>query len=71
MDINSKNGVVPAAIERIIAERGLKKNVIAARSKMSDQMFSDMLNGRRLIKAVDIVAISKALDVMPNDLFSE
>lgn len=70
MDIAAMNSVVPAAIERIIRERGIKKSVVAVRANMSNQMFSDMLNGRRLIKPCDIVAISKALDVTPNDLFA-
>ena len=71
MDITAMNSIVPAAIERIIKERGLKKNVVAARANMSTQMFSDILNGRRLIKPSDIIALSHALDVMPNDLFTE
>lgn len=71
MDIAAMNSVVPAAIERIIRERGIKKSVVAVRANMSNQMFSDILNGRRLIKPCDVVAISRALDVMPNDLFTE
>ena len=71
MDITAMNSIVPAAIERIIKERGLKKNVVAARANMSTQMFSDILNGRRLIKPSNIIALSHALDVMPNDLFTE
>ena len=70
MDIATMNSVVPEAIERIISERGIKKSVVAARANMSTQMFSDILNGRRLIKPSDIVAISRALDTTPNDLFS-
>ena len=69
MDIASMNSVVPAAIERIVREQGIKKSVVAARANMSTQMFSDILNGRRLIKPNDILMISRALDVMPNDLF--
>lgn len=71
MNITAMNSVVPASIERIVEQTGLKKCVVAARANMSNQMFSDMLNGRRLIKPCDIVAISKALDVTPNDLFTE
>lgn len=56
---------------RIIKAKGMKQCAVAERVGVSNQMFSDMLNGRRLIKPCDIVAISKALDVTPNDLFME
>lgn len=69
MDIATMNSIVPAAIERIIDQRGIKKCVVAARANMTPQMFNDMLNGRRLIKASDIVMLAQALDVTPNELF--
>ena len=69
MNIATMNSTVPAAIERIIDQRGMKKCVVAARANMTPQMFNDMLNGRRLIKASDIVMIAQALDVTPNELF--
>ena len=49
----------------------MKQCAVAERVGVTNQMFSDMLNGRRLIKPCDIVAISKALDVTPNDLFKQ
>ena len=70
MDIASMNSTVPAAIERIIEQRGIKKCVVAARANMTPQMFNDMLNGRRLIKANDIALIAQALEVTPNELFA-
>lgn len=69
MNISAMNSTVPAAIERIINQRGMKKCVVAARANMTPQMFNDMLNGRRLIKASDIVMIAQALEVTPNELF--
>lgn len=69
MNISTMNSTVPAAIERIINQRGMKKCVVAARANMTPQMFNDMLNGRRLIKASDIVMIAQALGVTPNELF--
>lgn len=69
MNISTMNSTVPAAIERIINQRGMKKCVVAARANMTPQMFNDMLNGRRLIKASDIVMIAQALEVTPNELF--
>ncbi len=58
-------------IERIISERGLKKKYVAAKAGYSPQQFSEMLGGKRCIKADDISSLSKALGVSPNDLFSE
>jgi len=69
MNISTMNSIVPAAIERIIEKRGMKKCVVAARANMTPQILNDMLNGRRLIKASDIVMIAQALDVTPNELF--
>lgn len=69
MSIANMNATVPIAVIRIIGERGLKQGAVAERAGMSNQMLSDMLNGRRLIKARDVLALAKALDVTPNDLF--
>ena len=69
-NISYQNGNVPGAVAHIIADRGMKQCVVAERMGVSPQAFNDMLNGRRLIKPVDIVNMAKALDVTPNDLFS-
>lgn len=69
MNIATMNSVVPDAIERIINEKGMKKCVVAARADLTPQELADMLNGRKLIKAKDIVNISAALNVAPSDLF--
>lgn len=69
MSIANMNATVPLAVNRIIGERGLKQRAVAEMAGMSNQMLSDMLNGRRLIKARDVLALAKALDVTPNDLF--
>lgn len=58
-------------IERIIAEHGLKKKYVAAKAGYSPQQFSEMLRGKRVIKAEDISLLSHALEVSPNELFSE
>ena len=69
MSIAAMNATVPIAVNRIITERGLKQTAVAKMAGMSDQTLSDMLNGRRLIKAKDVLALAHALDVTPNDLF--
>lgn len=57
--------------KRIISSRGLKNRAIAKRAGYSEQQFSAMLNGRKIIKDCDVAAISNALGVTPNDLFDE
>lgn len=71
MTIEEKNYTIPKAITRIINERGMKQKAVAERSGMTEQQFTAIIKGRKLLNPVDIVAISKALDVQPNDLFSE
>lgn len=69
MDIAYLNANVPENIKRIITEKGLKRCVVAKKAGCTSQMFSDILAGRRLIKASEIAGIAKTLDVTPNDLF--
>ena len=56
-------------VRRIIRDRGLKHRAVASRAGFSEQQFSSILNRRRVIKDIDVIAIAKALDVTPNDLF--
>lgn len=53
---------------RIIAEKGLKNGAVAARAGYSEKQFSAILCKRRVVKDVDIIAISEALGVTPNEL---
>ena len=56
-------------IEMVIAEKGLLKKCVAKKAGFSENSFSDMLHGRKIIKADYIPRIANALDVEPNDLF--
>lgn len=69
MDIREMNANVPLAIGQLIKDRGMKQKAVAERSGLSQQELCDMLNGRRIIKVCDIVAIANALNAQPNDLF--
>jgi len=60
---------VAIGIKHLITERGLIQRVVAERAGYTEQQFSDMLNDRKTIKAVDIVPISKALGVTVQDVF--
>lgn len=57
--------------KRIINEKGLKNRAVAARAGFSEKQFSALLNQRRVIRDVDVIAIANALDVTPNDLFGQ
>lgn len=67
--ITEANGKLPNNIDRLIKEHCLKKQEISNRLGLSAKKFSDMLNGRRIIRAIDILEISKLLGVTPNDIF--
>ena len=60
---------ITKTINRIIAERGLKKQSVAREIGITPQQFSAMLSGRRIIKVEDISALCDALEISPNELF--
>ncbi|WP_289301636.1 helix-turn-helix domain-containing protein [Sporofaciens musculi] len=69
-DIQTSNSVVAENLKHHITDRGLKQSAIAQKSGFTNQEFSDMLNGRRLMRAIDISNIINALDgVDANILF--
>lgn len=56
---------------RIIAERGLKNRAVAERAGFSENQFSAILNKRRVVRDIDVIAIAQALGVTPNELFAD
>ena len=60
---------MPDNIKRVISSKGLLQGAVAKACGMSKQQFSDLLNGRRLIKPCDALAVCKALNVTPDELF--
>ena len=54
---------------RIIKELGLKNAAVAEWIGYSKQQFSDMLNGRKIIRPCDALAIANVLGVTMNDLY--
>lgn len=66
MDARAK---IVANIRALIKAQGLKQNAVALRSGFKEQEFSNMLNGRKEIKAEYIPAIATALGVTPNDIY--
>lgn len=70
MSASEYNAMIPRNIEKAIQARGLKNCAVAEKAGYSNQQFSDMLNGRKIIKPCDIVAISGALGIGVGELFS-
>ncbi len=70
MQIAECNAPAAENISRIIKDRGLKKAYVAKKAGYSPQEFSDMLNGRKLIKACDIPKLAKALSVESGDIYT-
>lgn len=69
MSIQEKNYPVARRISDLIREKGIKQGHIAVKAGYSENEFSAMLNGRKIIIASDIPKIAKALEIQPNDLF--
>lgn len=69
MNASKYNIMLPANIAKAIKERGMKHNAVAEKAGYSNKQFSDMLNGRKIIKPCDVLAISAVLGVNVEDLF--
>lgn len=69
MNAANYNRVVPANVVRLIDERGLKQCAVAERAGFTKTQFSDMLNGRRIMKVCDVMAIAEALGVEVGELY--
>lgn len=63
--------MLPRNIAKIIKEFGLKNSAVAKRAGYTNQQFSDMLNGRKIIKPCDVLAIADALGVGVDEFFAD
>ena len=63
------NSCIATGIKCIMASKGIYQKTVAERSGFSNQQFSDMLNGRKIIRAEYLPRIANALDVDVNELF--
>lgn len=61
--------IIAENTRNIIKEKGLKNKAVAERAGYTEQKFSRILNGQKIIESKDILRIANALDVTPNDLF--
>ena len=57
LDIKKSNSIVEKQLRKILLEKGIKQVVFANKSGFTAQELSDMLNGRRLIRVVDMIAM--------------
>lgn len=60
---------VAFGIKQIIKEKGLVQKSVASRAGFTEQQFSDMVNSRKIIKACDLIPISRALGVTVPDIY--
>lgn len=56
-------------IGKIIKQKGLKQKFIAGRMNMTDQEFSNLMNGKKMLRVEHIPALVDALGVTCNELF--
>lgn len=70
MTISKSNEPFSTGMKVVIKEKGLKQAHVAKKAGFTPQELSDMLNGRRLIKACEIPRIAEALGVSVNDVYS-
>lgn len=61
--------VVAENTRKIINEKGLKQKAVAEKAGYTERVFSDLLCGRRRIETDDVIRITKALNVLPNELY--
>ena len=65
------NDIVVPNIKEIIKDRCLKQSAVAKKAGYSEQQFSAMMNGRKIIKDIDILRIATALSVDANELLKK
>lgn len=70
MTIAEANEPLATGLKVIIAKKGLKNLHVAQTAGYTSQELSDMLNGRRLIKACDIPKLTKVLSVTSDDIYA-
>lgn len=63
--------IVAINAKRIIKERCLKQSALASKAGYTKQQFNDMLQGRKIIRDVDISRLAFVLEVDANTLFAK
>ena len=60
---------VADSIKRLVDEKGIKNKAVATRAGFTEQQFSDMLNGRKVIRAEYMPRIAAALGVEVGEIY--
>ena len=71
MSIEQCNYPVAENAARLMDEKMLKRKAVAKALGYSEQMLSDMLNGRKLRQVFDILLISNVLGIEVEKLFQK
>ena len=64
------SGNVARGIKTILKEKGLRNQYVAEKTGFSQQQFSDLINGRKLILAEYLPGIAQAMGVTVMDIFA-
>ena len=56
-DITESNSIVAIRMKEVIREKGLRQASVATKAGFTSQELNDMLNGRRIMRAADIVSL--------------
>jgi Plasmid maintenance system antidote protein len=67
----TSNKPVASNVARIIEKKGFKQKAIAERMGITNQMLSDMLNGRKAIRPEDSLLLMNALGINASELYQE
>ena len=62
---------IASTIRSVLTKRGLPQKVVAERCGFTEQQLTDMLKGRKVIRAEYIPRIASVLGCTPNDLYPE
>jgi hypothetical protein len=65
--IKEYNQSVADNVIRLISEKGLKQKGVAEKEGYTEQMLSDMLNSRKIVRIIDAVKLRGALEVTTRD----
>lgn len=69
MNISEANAPAAKGMQIIISKKGLKQVCVAEKSGIGQQALSDMLNGRKIIRACDIYKIARTLGVTIDEIY--
>lgn len=69
MTIKEANFPFDEGIMRLIRKKGLKQKYVADEAGYTTQEFSDMMNGRKIIKLCDIPRIAAVLGVKADEIY--